>query len=149
MSSGNTAGTMLLYHPHNDSNNYQQFEKSFKEQCCEINSDAHCDLFYSRRMINTCDDYLTPSELKFQEQARECTEMFLFDQLLTAGIQTSVLYEKLDPCPCTRNHAVVDVGRFQQQNDLPQCYVSTKHIVFNSFLARLTLAQQCCYDNNG
>ncbi len=144
---------MLVHHPHTDRENYMFVDQSFKEQCCRIDSDTHCEMFYNRRIINKCDGYLTPTELEFQNQAEICQRaVFLQNFLVLFGVANtpSELAEMLNPCPCSKNQADLDIGNFRKQIDFPhQCYISTNSVMYETFLFVLTLTQQCCYEEAG
>ncbi len=127
---------MLLHHPHTDEQNHRLVDQSFKEQCCEIDSDYHCEMFYNRRVINKCDGYVTPAELEYQHQVQECLESSVVDELVLFGVS---------PCPCTTFQAELNSNFFQQQIGLPhQCYISSTPVNYNGFVFTLSLTQQCC-----
>ena len=150
---GERTGSMLVHHPHTDRENYMFVDQSFKKQCCRIDSDTHCKMFYNRRIINKCDGYLTTTELEFQRQTQICLQSVAFQQFLIlfeVADAPSELAEMLNPCPCTKYQAESDIGNVRKQIGLPhQCYISTNPVEYNSFLFRLTLTQQCCYGEEG
>ena len=55
------AGTMLLHHPHLDDVNYNGRDKGFRDRCCNIGSNMHCNKFFLQRSINDCTGYLPPA----------------------------------------------------------------------------------------
>lgn len=141
-------GSMLLHHPHTDDQNYRFVDKSFKEQCCGIESDDHCEIFYNRRVINDCNGYITLAELELQRQISVCLDSLFFEEQFLFGIgQTrSELATLLYPCPCTKQQAQLD-NKFEKQiGSLYQCYVSTVPVYFNGLLFTYSLTQQCCYN---
>ncbi len=73
---------------------------------------------------------------------------FGIDIVVDGGIDglSSMLGESY-PCPCSLSQAQGDSGRFQQQVDLPRCFVSTLSTRIDLFLSSLSLTQQCCYSN--
>ena len=92
-----------------------------------------------------------PVDENLRERVALCLDTYNRDRdLYTFGTDVDSLLEMLEsyPCPCYRDHAREDVGRFQQQRELPNCYVSTRYVDVQLFLSRLTLTQQCCYDPN-
>lgn len=52
-------GTMLLYHPICESDQYEAVDKSFREECC-MSSDLLCGNFIMQRPINDCTGYEPP-----------------------------------------------------------------------------------------
>lgn len=99
-----------------------------------------------------------PVSDKLKEIVGECLTAFARDTgLQTLGIEQdaiggieglSTILGNSYPCPCSRSQALGDSGRFQQQKDLTQCFVSTVPMSIPLFLSVLSLTQQCCFDPN-
>lgn len=55
------AGTVLLFHPLEDTMNYEQFEKTYRSDCCgDDGTRPLCNLFFSQRTINNGEGYVPP-----------------------------------------------------------------------------------------
>ncbi len=92
-----------------------------------------------------------PTDENLREKVEKCINAIGKDELLTFGVDTDTLLNKVTPCPCTRTQANADKGRFRRQNEMIHtCYISTRPTEFQTILAgTITLTQQCCYDNTG
>ena len=55
------AGTMLLHHPHYDTDLYNAGDKALRDACCPIDSEVdYCKNFFERRIVNNCAEYSPP-----------------------------------------------------------------------------------------
>ena len=51
-------GTMVLFHPFDDEDNFKE-EERFREQCCNIaGADMYCNNYFERRLTDNCGQYL-------------------------------------------------------------------------------------------
>ena len=57
-------GTMVLYHPIQDSRGYVR-EQAFRDSCCNSVTDMYCNEYFGRRIINNCENYLPPVQGMF------------------------------------------------------------------------------------
>ena len=93
-----------------------------------------------------------PADKEKVERFEKCNTASEDDKELlnAAQLNVTVLAQMLDPCPCTRRQAIMDRGRFRNQDNITQdCYVSTNPVELDLYFTRSNLTQQCCYDNSG
>ena len=94
-------------------------------------------------------DLQLPVSTTLTMSVERCKDAVTTDEFLFIGTSVDSLASDLEPCPCTLNQAINDVGRFLKHTDDPLCYLSIPKKV-NLLLQPIRLTQQCCYDpNNG
>ena len=56
------AGSALLHHPIENSEQFETFDMQFRRACCGLgdNFTEFCDLFFDQRLINTGENYEPP-----------------------------------------------------------------------------------------
>jgi hypothetical protein len=54
---GKRGSSIALYHPTLFSEEYQTFDKDFREKCCDS---GLCEVFYARRAIDSTISYVPP-----------------------------------------------------------------------------------------
>ena len=60
------AGTVLLFHPIEDKQKFENGDKRFRALCCEEGgSNNDCELFFQRRIVNTGFGYVSPKVGKY------------------------------------------------------------------------------------
>ena len=117
-----------------------------------------------KRQVNIMNtmDFEMPADSQVTSLIEDCNNLYTTDELTLFGSTPQSIANILLPnyaCPCTLLHAQMDSARFipqdpntlsQDPNTSPQCYVSVLPVSYQARLsgARLSLTQQCCYDDN-
>ena len=92
-----------------------------------------------------------PPDFRTECQQMGQDDISLFRKLFGANHREAprTLADMFGPCPCTKDHADNDLGRYiKQPSDTiigVECYVSGKPITVQT----LNLTQQCCYTEDG
>lgn len=102
-----------------------------------------------RQRETTNDKMKLPTNETLQNLIKRCVVADMLDKILLLGENTTELAQQLEPCPFTRDQALVDYGRFVEQENLSQCFVSTNPVEVQVLLTTISLTQQCCYDGMG
>lgn len=69
-----------------------------------------------------------------------------FAYLLNPELTPEILADRLEPCPCTLNQAIVDNARFRRFDGPGNCYVSSNPVPVQLLsLGGISLTQMCCY----
>ncbi len=108
-----------------------------------------CKKFMDKRVTGSCVGYVQPPDLDQRIRNKICEDTVNIDSLLFLGTSATEVAEKLDPCPCSRVHAEEDDRFVQQNGSMEFCFISSSQITMDLPVLQLTLAQQCCYNNNG
>ena len=89
---------------------------------------------------------ITPNA-RFIVQRRRCLRKYREDVQLLQNTNIRNLAAKLEPCPCSLQQALRDIGRFLRQSSTSYCFISTRPVPYNTTDGiHLQLTQQCCYD---
>ena len=92
-----------------------------------------------------------PTNPVLRQQARGCLRTEQIDRLvLLAGQTPASVASTVEPCPCTRQQAQEECGRFRLDPSNAQCYITSMPVSINVQIVRGVEAfQRCCYEQGG
>ena len=92
-----------------------------------------------------------PTNPVLRQQARGCLRTEQIDRLvILAGQTPASVASTVEPCPCTRQQAQEECGRFRLDPSNAQCYITSMPVSVNVQIVRGVEAfQRCCYEQGG